>query len=276
MGRIARLAGVATLLLTAVAASARAHQAETASFDPETALRYSQAAIGREVGAYTFRDEANRPVTLAELVKRPLVVNLVYTSCADTCPLIVQTLMRSVEVAQDALGAESFNVVTIGFDAANDTPARMRAFARRQGVNLPNWRFLSADHETVDRLTANLGFIYYASARGFDHLAQTTVLDADGRVFRQIYGANFEPPALVEPLKALALERAGKLASFTGLIERVRLFCTFYDPTNNRYRVDYSIVIGIAIGLLSLGGIGFVLLRAWLNARNDSAGPAAS
>jgi len=270
-GTVAALAALAVLAI----APARAHEADPTIFEPDAAIRYSQAAIGRQVGDYAFRDANSRHITLAEFRGEPLVVNLVYTSCAESCPLIVQTLARAVEVAQDALGVETFSIVTIGFDTEDDTPARMRAFARRQGVDLPNWRFLATDHDTIERLTAELGFIYAPSPRGFDHLAQTSVIDPEGRVFRQIYGANFEPPALVEPLKALALGDAGKLASVAGLIERVRLFCTFYDPTRNRYRLDYSIVIGIVIGGLSLSGIGFVLLRGWLNLRNDSAGPKA-
>jgi protein SCO1/2 len=273
-----RRAAAAGLVAVSVATIAPAwgHEADPATFEPEAAIRYSQSAIGREVGAYTFRDTENRRVALADFRGKPLVVNLVYTSCADTCPMIVQTLARAVEVAQDALGADSFNIVTIGFDSEADDPARMRAFARRQGVDLPNWRFLSTDADTVEHLTADLGFIYAPSPRGFDHLAQTSVLDTEGRVFRQIYGADFGPPALVEPLKAMALGNAGQSTSVGGLIERIRLFCTFYDPTRGRYRLDYSIIIGIAIGALSLTGIGFVLLRAWLHLRHHPAGPKAS
>jgi len=275
MLRRAAAAGLAAVSL-ATMAPAWGHEANPATFEPEAAIRYSQSAIGREVGAYAFRDTENRRVTLADFRGKPLVVNLVYTSCADTCPMIVQTLARAVEVAQNALGADSFNIVTIGFDSEADDPARMRAFARRQGVDLPNWRFLSTDGDTVERLTADLGFIYAPSPRGFDHLAQTSVLDAQGRVFRQIYGADFGSPALVEPLKAMALGNAGQSASVGGLIERIRLFCTFYDPTQGRYRLDYSIIIGIVIGGLSLTGVGFVLLRAWLHLRHHPAGPKTS
>ncbi|HSS65039.1 MAG TPA: SCO family protein, partial [Gammaproteobacteria bacterium] len=212
-----RTAAVLFAVVFCTSVPARAHEADSASFEPEAAIRHSQSAVGREVGDYAFRDGGGHSVTFAELRGKPLVVNLVYTSCADTCPLIVQTLARAVEVAQGALGAESFNVVTVGFDAAADDPARMHAFARRQGVDLPNWRFLSANHDTIDRLTADLGFIYAPSPRSFDHLAQISVLDSQGHVFQQIYGAEFDPPALVEPLKALALRDPRRLASLEGL-----------------------------------------------------------
>ncbi|HSR72733.1 MAG TPA: hypothetical protein VLL72_10170, partial [Kiloniellales bacterium] len=108
------------------------------------------------------------------------------------------------------------------------------------------------------------------------HLAQISVIDSQGHVFQQIYGAEFNPPALVEPLKALALRDPGRLASLEGLVDRIRLFCTFYDPTRDRYRLDYSIVIGIVIGALSLGGMASVLLRFWFGLRSRGDGPKAS
>lgn len=206
-------------------------------------------------------------VRLADFRGKPLVVNFVYTACYHTCPLVVQTLARAVGMAQDALGADSFNVVTIGFDARADTPSRMRGYAQQQGIDLPNWRFLSADAATIDALAAEIGFVFYPSPRGFDHLAQTTVVDPKGVIHRQIYGGDFGPQALVEPLKRMALGQAGSLASVAGIVERVRLFCTVYDPARDGYRFDYSIFVGSGIGAASLAAVGLVVFRAWRRQR---------
>jgi cytochrome oxidase Cu insertion factor (SCO1/SenC/PrrC family) len=188
-----------------------AHGNDTPSaFDAEAAIEYSQSAIGRTVGDYEFLGRDAGPVRLSDQRGKPVVVNLIYTACVHTCPIIVQTLARAVEVAQDALGADSFSVLTIGFDTDADTPARMRAYALSQGVDLPNWRFLATDEDTV---------------------------------------------------------RQGNLTSLSGLINRVRLFCTLYDPSSDRYRFDYSIFIGLAIAMASLGTIGTLLVRSWLRAR---------
>lgn len=259
----------ATLAL-ALLLSAPAQAAEAPSpFDPEAAIRYSQAAIGRQLGDHRFLDRAGKPVLLAELRGQPLVISLVFTACTHTCPLIVESLHRAVEVAQDALGAERFTVLTVGFDSSADTPARMRAYAFSQGVELPNWRFLSADEATIAALTAELGFIYFPSPRGFDHLAQTSVIDREGRVYRHVYGSDFEAPALVEPLMDLTFGRPASLASLAGLIDRVRLFCTLYDPASQRYRFDYSIFIALSIGLISLASIATILIRSLLRAHRQ-------
>ena len=238
--------------------------------DVEAALAFSQDALGRSVGDHTFLDRRNGPVSLAEFHGRPLVINLVYTACVHTCPLIVQSLDRAVEVAGDTFGEDSFSVVTIGFDAANDRPARMRAYATAQGIDRANWKFLSADKETIERLSADLGFLFFRSSQGFDHLAQTTVLDAEGRVYRQIYGETIASPALVEPLKDLIFGRNAELTRIEGWINRVKLFCTYYDPSTDRYRFDYSIFIGVFIGAACLGLIAVVIVREWLKLRRHS------
>jgi protein SCO1/2 len=259
--RTRRGAVLAFCLASATAVGARADQVPSTA-DPVGAIRYSQAAIGRQLGDYAFVDQDDSVVRIADYRGKPLVVNLVYTSCGDVCPMVVESLSRAVGVAQQALGRDSFAVVTVGFDVARDTPARMKAFAAAHGIDSPNWRFLSTDKETAARLAGDLGFIYYASARGFDHLAQTTVVDRDGRIYRQVYGADFGSPALVEPLKDLVFGRGAPITGIDSLFNRIRLFCTIYDPNRGRYRFSYAIFISIGAGGLSLGAVGFVLVRA--------------
>lgn len=245
-------------------------------FDERAALAYSQAAIGRAVSDHTFLDSARQPVNLADYRGKPLILNLVFTACSTTCPIIVQSLHRGVRIANGALGPDAFSVVTIGFDTDRDTPEQMRAFAADQGVRMPNWTFLSGDKATIDALSAEVGFIYFPSPRGFDHLTTTTILDADGTVFRHVYGDLFEPPAVVEPLKDLVWSRFSPITDLEGVWNRVRLLCTLYDPKNDRYRFDYGIFFGIFAGILCLGGIAVVLVRAWLTTRRrpDVASPA--
>ena len=236
-------------------------------FDERGALAYSQAALGNAVSDHRFLDSAGQPAGLADFRGKPLVVNLVFTACSTTCPIIVQTLHRSVRIANGALGPDAFHVVTIGFDTDRDTPAQMRAYKADQGVRLPNWTFLSADKATIDALSEEVGFIYFPSPRGFDHLTTTTILDAEGTVFRHVYGDAFEPPSVVEPLKDLVWGRFSPVTDVAGLVDRIKLICTIYDPNSDRYLFDYSIFFGIFAGIVSLGGVGIVLARAWLGSR---------
>ena len=119
--------------------------------------------------------------------------------------------------------------------------------------------------ETLKALTSELGFTYAASPKGFDHMAQVSVIDANGRVYRQVYGDRFDPPALVEPLKELVfgLDASASASSMDRWVDNVRLFCTIYDPSTGRYRFDYSILFAIIIGILCLASIAVFIVRAW-------------
>lgn len=251
---------MAMAMLAAVVLGAAGGEADP-RYDPAAALRISEAAVGRPLGAYTVTDTLNRKRTLGEFRGKPLVISLVYTSCADVCPVVSESLADAVDVAQKVLGRDRFTVVTLGFDARNDTPQRMLAFARSHGLLKPDWEFLSGDAATVERLADEIGFQYFPSPRGFDHVTQTTLVDAEGVIFGQIYGADFEPPRLVEPLKDMVLGRGRSLGGLAGLVDQVRLFCTFYDPASGRYRFDYSLILSLGIGGASLGTLGIVLVR---------------
>lgn len=249
---------------------AQAGKTEPNIFDPEAAIAHSQAALGRQLLDHAFTDADGGAFRLSDAGGAPLVISLVFTACAESCPILIETLAEAVEVAQDAFGPSSFSVITIGFDSEHDSPERMRAYAASHDIDLPQWRFLSGPPETVDALIEELGYLRLSSPRGFDHVAQTSIVDGERRVFAQVYGDSFPAPALVDPLKAFLFKRASPLTDVAQLIERVRLFCTFYDPVSGRYAFDYSIFISFAVGALVLLGLGTILTRAWLRTARSS------
>lgn len=239
--------------------------------DEPTALKLSQAAIGRTLSVdYRFTTSEGQTLTLGDLRGKPLVISLIYTSCYHVCPTITQTVERTVRAARGALGEDSFRVVTIGFDTPNDTPERMRSYARERGIKTKNWHFLSTDAATIQALTKDLGFTYFASPKGFDHLSQTTIVDGEGKVYRPVYGESFAIPTLVEPLKDLVFGRKASTKNWDGWINGIKFFCTVYDPTAGRYKFDYSLFVAIASGILSLGVVAIFVVRAW---RQHDGGP---
>ena len=210
----------------------------------QQALKTSQAALGQPLPDAVLTDPNGSSVSLASFRGKPLLITLVYTSCADVCPTLIESLYPAVQEAQAALGENSFSTVTIGFDVRNDTPERMRLLARERGVDLLNWRFLAADQANLDAIAHAVGFAIYSRPGGYDHLAQVSIVDKDGKLYQQAYGAVFEPPVIVEPLKDLVFGRYQSLASVQGIIDRIKLFCTVYDPNSGRYIFDYSLFAG--------------------------------
>jgi protein SCO1/2 len=244
---MSRRAIVLGILVLAAATAAAADRD-----DDSAALRTSQAAIGRVLGDYSLTDQDGRPLRVASLRGRPLVVSLVYTECYYICSGLTLHLRDVVRVARQALGERSFAVLTVGFDTEHDSPERMRTYGRERGIVSADWHFASADAATIRRLAEDVGFTWSVVPGGFAHVAQVTVIDAAGRVVEQVYGQEFPPPALIEPLKQLVWGGQAARSGVQGLIDRVNLLCTVYDPSVGRYRFDYSMLIGAFPGLLVL------------------------
>lgn len=262
------LATVCALLLSVP--MAMAEPVDDGGYDRDTALATSQAAIGTTIGDYQLFDRLDRPVNLADLRGKPLVVSMIFTSCHHICPMTTKYLDTATRAARQVLGQESFEILTIGFDTANDSPVAMSAFAKEQGVFAAGWRFLSGSAETIEALSRDLGFLYYPSPRGFDHLNQVSIIDRNGVVYSQVYGVNFELPWLVEPLKELVFNRPESQGHLVAsLVDRVRLFCTVYNPASGRYEIDNSLFIQIAIGFIIVLSVLVYLWRGFHPARHD-------
>jgi len=202
---------------------------------------------------FEFTAVDGRLVRLADYAGKPVLISLIFTSCHHVCPTLTRHLKTAVDAARETLGDDSFYVVSIGFDTPNDTPDRMQNFAEKQGIDDPNWEFLSSSADNMKKLTENLGFVYFPSPSGFDHMTQLTIVDRDGIINTQVYGGAFELPWLVEPLKDIVLNRPQSRHNFlANMIDRVNLFCTVYDPNTGRYRYDYSLFVQIGIGALAI------------------------
>jgi len=256
---------IVVLFVSAVAATAATAVAR--EYDRKDALELSQAALGHTVANQVLRGVDGQAFDLSRLRGKPVVVSMIYTSCHHVCPMITQNLGKAVDIAHEALGDDAFAVITVGFDWAVDSPDRMRMYAAERRIDVPGWYFLAGDEISIGGLSRDLGFQFFPSAKGFDHLAQTSVLDADGVVYRQIYGVDIDPPALVEPLKELVFDTPRDAGIVEHWVDTFRLFCTVYDPNSGRYRFDYSIAMTIFVGVLCLGAIATFILSEWRRAR---------
>lgn len=218
--------------------------------DEKEALKLSQDAIGNKLGNYSFLNHSGRTVRLSDYLGKPLIINMIYTHC----PVVCAAKSRNLEVlkqSRDVLGGDSFGVLTIGFDTENDTPEEMDAFSKRINVKIDNWEFVSANRDTIKKLSKELGFIFVPSPLGgFDHITQTTLIDRQGRVHQQIYGDDFNNQTLLDPLKNLVFNIKTTDAiynidtaesGFAGVAKSVQIFCTIYDTKTGKYVVDYSI-----------------------------------
>lgn len=226
--------------------------------DAKEALTASQAVIGKSIGDFTLLDREGRPVRLADYRGKPLLVSFIYTACFHVCPTTTKALQSAVRNGREYFGTDQYNVVSIGFNQPHDSPQALKSFALQHGIDQANWEFLSPHPSIVESLTQTFGFRYTMTPAGFDHLLQVTLVDGNGRIYRQIYGEDLTAASLGEPLKDLMRDAPiHEMLKLDDLVQRVKILCTVYDPKTGRYRVRFDMALQIA------GGVTFAIVMLW-------------
>lgn len=103
---------------------------------------------------FSLQNQFGETFTQSELRGRVVVVDFIFTSCPDVCPLLTEQLsgLRKQLPAGSALSFVSFSV-----DPEHDTPERLKAFAQQHGANVDHWWFLTGPLQQV-RAVVTTGF----------------------------------------------------------------------------------------------------------------------
>jgi protein SCO1/2 len=79
-----------------------------------------------------------------------VVVNAVYTSCTNVCPMMERSFANLQNALGDRLGKDVF-LISISRDPDRDTPARLKEYGGRFHAK-PGWMFVTGRHDAIDRL----------------------------------------------------------------------------------------------------------------------------
>lgn len=91
-----------------------------------------------------------------DLVKdKVVVINFIYTTCPDACPLETARLTEVKEILGDRVGKD-VHFYSITIDPETDTPEVLADYAKRYQTG-PGWLFLTADSDKVLTLRKKLG-----------------------------------------------------------------------------------------------------------------------
>jgi len=145
-------------------------------------------------------------LSLKELRGKVVAVTFIYTSCADTCPLLTAKMAG----LQAALGADfgpKVFFLSITVDPERDTPAVLQRYAQAHGANLAGWAFLTGTPAEIRQVARQYG-IYYKKTprRDVDHTFLTSLVDQSGTLRVQYLGVRFDPDELLQDLQSLLQE----------------------------------------------------------------------
>lgn len=83
-----------------------------------------------------------------------VVINSFYTSCTDSCPLIMGSLARLQDALGDRFGREVY-FVSLTTDPTHDTPPRLKEYAKRFQAGA-GWHLLTGKKENVGLALAKI------------------------------------------------------------------------------------------------------------------------
>jgi len=91
-----------------------------------------------------------------DLIKdKVVVINFIYTSCPDSCPLETGRLLEVQGILGDRIGRDVF-MYSISIDPEVDTPEVLAQYAQDYQVG-PGWTFLTGEEEDITLLRKRLG-----------------------------------------------------------------------------------------------------------------------
>jgi protein SCO1/2 len=197
-----RLAGPIAVLLAMVAGSGGLPSARAHGSEEEAKEKVTRSTRQYAVPAVRLVREDGKDVSLADEMNdgRPIVVNFIFTTCTTICPLMSSTFAQF----EQRLGPEAGKVhlMSISIDPEQDTPARLREYAKRFHAG-PGWSHYTGTLEAS--VAAQKAFGVYAGGK-MSHSLVTLMRVAPGKPWLRIEGWA-TPDDLVRDYRGLLASR---------------------------------------------------------------------
>ena len=153
----------------------------------------------RTAPPFALTTQDDKPLTLADLRGKVVLVSFVFTTCSGTCPATTSRLggVAAELKRQGLLEKGQVRLVSITLDPRRDTPKALRRYRELYDVQGDHWSFLTGPEADVGKVTAAWGMWARPAKNGqLDHPSRVFLLDARGRV-REIYSLEFLKTAWV-------------------------------------------------------------------------------
>lgn len=135
-----------------------------------------------------WKNQDGKSMQLKDLQGKTLVMVMIYTSCKSACPILVAK-MKQIEQEIGAKSLENINLVLVTIDPTNDTPEKLKEFAKQREMNGPHWTFLTSNEDDTQELANVLAMKYKKiDPIDFSHSNIVTVFNPYGELVSQEEG----------------------------------------------------------------------------------------
>jgi protein SCO1/2 len=181
----------------AVAAAALALRQDT-----HTRGKDAYREVGEAAPSFTLYNQDGRATSFAHFRGKRVVLNFIFTRCpiATMCPASTAKMM-ALQAAAKKAGVKNFELVSISFDSAYDTPPVLKAYAAARGIDTSNFSFLTGPENAIRDLLEQFGVIAEPSESVFKHSLATLLIDETGKIAHRGDGSQWSPDDFLQRLR---------------------------------------------------------------------------
>ncbi|MDZ4346578.1 MAG: SCO family protein [Candidatus Binatia bacterium] len=157
--------------------------------------------------SFTLTDQNGKPFHFKPAGGKLVLVNFIYTTCPDVCPLFTAKLaaiQRSLEKEQ----RDNYLLLSITTDPARDTPVKMKEYAEAFKTDFRRWHFLTGSAKELAQVWKDLGVRVQDLGNGqIQHTNLTALIDGKGLRRVDYYGDKWLEKEVLKDLRRLAGEK---------------------------------------------------------------------
>lgn len=147
---------------------------------------------------FTLVNLEGKETSLKDLDGKVKIINFIYTSCPDTCPIVTGRLSRLQGVLREGgLLGEKVEIISISLDPERDTAERLKMYAAGFKADGKSWLFLRGTKEQTKKSLSDYDIWSKRLDNGIiDHVMRVYLVDGENMI-REIYNLAFLQPELV-------------------------------------------------------------------------------
>ena len=181
---------------------------------------------------FELADADGNPVRLSDFADKIVVLNFIFASCTDVCPLQSELIADVQSEINITPMKDMVQFITVTTDPDVDTPDVLRSYGAAHGLDADNWMFLTRRPGDAEAATRELSEAYNVRFEPLEdgqqmHGVVTHVIDRGGRFAAKFHGLRFEPVNLVlyingltnAPVRSEKLPETGWWDSIRGLFQ---------------------------------------------------------
>ena len=157
--------------------------------------------------SFTLTDQNGKPFHFKPASGKLALVNFIYTTCPDVCPLFTAKL-AAIQRTLAGEQRENYLLLSITTDPARDTPAKMKEYGEAFKPDFRRWHFLTGSPKDLAQVWKDFGVRVQDLGNGqIQHTNLTTLIDGQGLRRVDYYGDKWLEKEVLKDLRRLAGEK---------------------------------------------------------------------